>query len=62
VTKQGALSPRWLVLDAMPITQMDVTGHFVVDKPKAALRQKALPVGRRRPGKTIPRLCRKPQS
>ncbi|MNR39419.1 STAS domain protein [compost metagenome] len=33
---------RWLVLDAMPVTQMDVTGHFVVEDLKTTLRQKGV--------------------
>lgn len=35
-------SLRWLVVDAIPITQMDVTGHFVVEDLKTALRQKGV--------------------
>ncbi len=33
---------RWLVLDALPITQMDVTGYLVVEDLKASLRQKGI--------------------
>ncbi|MOA49288.1 STAS domain protein [compost metagenome] len=33
---------HWLVLDAMPITQMDVTGYFAVEELKTALRQKGI--------------------
>ena len=32
----------WMILDAMPITQMDVTGYFVVEELKATLRQKGV--------------------
>jgi high affinity sulfate transporter 1 len=32
----------WLVLDALPITQMDVTGYFVVEDLKATLRQQGV--------------------
>lgn len=31
---------RWLVLDAMPVTQMDVTGYFALEELKATLREK----------------------
>lgn len=33
---------RWLVVDAMPITQMDVTGYFAVESLKATLRAKGI--------------------
>lgn len=33
---------HWLVLDAMPITQMAVIGYFVDEKLKAPLRQKGV--------------------
>ncbi|MNE44501.1 putative sulfate transporter [compost metagenome] len=33
---------HWLVLDAMPITQMDVTGYFAVEDLKTTLRQKGI--------------------
>ncbi|HYQ39395.1 MAG TPA: sulfate permease [Pseudomonas sp.] len=32
----------WLVLDALPVTQMDVTGYLVVEDLKATLRQKGV--------------------
>ncbi|SFQ39448.1 high affinity sulphate transporter 1 [Geopseudomonas sagittaria] len=33
---------HWLVLDAMPITQMDVTGYFAVEELRATLRRKGI--------------------
>ncbi|CAD5379578.1 SulP family inorganic anion transporter [Pseudomonas sp. OF001] len=33
---------RWLVVDAMPITQSDVTGYFAVESLKATLREKGV--------------------
>ncbi|MNC01457.1 putative sulfate transporter [compost metagenome] len=33
---------RWLVLDAMPVTQMDVTGYLALEDLKATLRQKGI--------------------
>lgn len=41
-TERAGDGLRWLVLDAMPITQMDVTGYFVVESLKATLRQKGV--------------------
>lgn len=35
-------SLRWLTLDAMPVTQMDVTGYFALEELKASLRQKGV--------------------
>ncbi len=33
---------HWLVLDAMPITQIDVTGYFMIEELRATLRQKGV--------------------
>lgn len=33
---------RWLVLDALPITQMDVTGFLIVEELKATLRERGI--------------------
>lgn len=33
---------RWLVLDAMPVTQMDVTGYLALEELKATLRQQGV--------------------
>lgn len=33
---------RWLVLDAMPVTQIDVTGYFAIEELKTTLHQKGV--------------------